>query len=226
MRRSYGAARGFVKRWLSCCVPRSSLLLASAAACRTACRRRAFPLYRPINPVAASRSGLYVRAVPSRPIRAAGAPMWRSTTPARSSTTSCRRRRYVLDSELLRMRAAVSRDLSADDLRPGRGRGAGAYAGFLDGFLEWYHGLLGIGIPERERRPRERFPLLDRSDPDGPAAAGAPDLFLGDVRRRRRAACCPRCRASSPSPLPTSTGPEGYGRGVVSASLLNTARLP
>ena len=42
----------------------------------------------------------------------------------------------------------------------------GAYAGFLDGFLDWYHGALGIEMSERERRPQDRF-LYSITLPDG-----------------------------------------------------------
>ena len=32
-----------------------------------------------------------------------------------------------------------------------------SYAGFMDGFLHWYHGLFGISFPERDDRPRNLF---------------------------------------------------------------------
>ena len=102
----------------------------------------------------------------------------------------------------------------------------GAYDGVLDGFLEWYHGLLGIEIPERERRPRNDFlyaadlpgrsPVLRRPGISSWVTFGS----AWDSGRTRN------CRRFSRFTLPTNSGPPGYGRDVISASLLNTLRLP
>mgnify|MGYP003288359751 CR=1 FL=1 len=82
-----------------------------------------------------------------------------------------------LDSELLRARAAISRDLSPRTFILAEAELLGAYAGVFDGFLEWYHGLLGIEIPERDRRPRNDF-LYAADLPEGveQVAAAVPDV--------------------------------------------------
>ena len=102
----------------------------------------------------------------------------------------------------------------------------GAYAGIFDGLLEWYHGLLGIDIPERERRPRNDFLYAADLPGRGPLLREPEDLFLGDVRLGVGFRVHPRVQSVVALTLPTNTGPAGYGRGEVSASLLNTARLP
>ena len=75
---------------------------------------------------------------------------------------------------------------------------------------------------ERDRRPRNAF-RYEILLPNGRSVFRSPsDLFLGDVRlgvgyRLNRAV-----QSVLSVTLPTSTAPAGYGRGVVSVSLLNT----
>jgi hypothetical protein len=100
----------------------------------------------------------------------------------------------------------------------------GAYSGFLDGFLEWYHELLGIQIPERERRPEDSF-VYSVGLSDGRVIARRPDgLFLGDLRVGMGLRINPVLQSALQLTLPTSTGPAGYGTGVMSIAVLNTVR--
>ncbi|HEX2251538.1 MAG TPA: hypothetical protein VHH32_14415, partial [Gemmatimonadales bacterium] len=91
-------------------------------------------------------------------------------------------------------------------------------------FLDWYHGTLGITVIERERRPRDRF-LYTVTLPDGNTVSRSKSaVFLGDLRfglglRHRRG-----LQTVVSLTLPTSTGPDGYGRGVPAVALLNTVR--
>ncbi len=102
----------------------------------------------------------------------------------------------------------------------------GAYAGVFDGTLEWYHDLLGIDIPERDRRPRNDF-LYAADLPGRPQLARDPgDLFVGDLRIGLGVRLHPLIQSVVAITLPTATGPAGYGKGTVSASLLNTASIP
>ena len=100
----------------------------------------------------------------------------------------------------------------------------GSYAGFLDGFLHWYHNLLGITLKERERRPRDAF-LYRVELPDGqaiePRSAG---IFLEDLRVAAGLRLGAHVQTVASLTLPTSTAPEGYGRGVVAAGLVTTVR--
>jgi hypothetical protein len=98
----------------------------------------------------------------------------------------------------------------------------GAYAGFMDGFLDWYHGALGITMSERARRPRDRF-LYEIALPDGRTIERSrSSLFLDDLRLGVGFRPRPGFQTVVSVTVPTSTGPVGYGRGVPSLSLLNT----
>ena len=126
------------------------LLLALLAPARIVAQ--GLPAFAPINPVAAGRTPLsYEPFRPYRPGRwglTAGL-SYASTIETNNIPTAT----YLLDSELLRVRFGVSRDLSPRTFVLADAELLGAYSGFLDGFLDWYHGLLGIDIPERDRRP-------------------------------------------------------------------------
>ena len=133
---------------------------------------------------------------------------------------------FLLDSELFRTRARVYRDVSERTFLVGEAEVLGAYGGVLDGFLEWYHDLLSIEIPERERRPKNDFLYAGRLA-DGNTVQRRPgDLFLGDLRLGAGFRVHTRVQTVVALTLPTNTGPPGYGKDVVSASLLNTLSLP
>ena len=181
------------------------------------------PEYGPISPVAASRSGLYFQ-----PFREAEPGSWRHAISLDYASlieyNQLDQAGYVLDSEVLRLNFAVSRDIGRRTFVAVSGSVGGAYAGFLDGFLDWYHGKLGIRISEREKRPQDRFTYAIAL-PDGRTISRArPDLFLGDVRAGLGVRVSSQLQTLFSVTLPTSTGPEGYGRGVPSAAVLNTLR--
>jgi hypothetical protein len=183
------------------------------------------PPFRPINPVASSRSG-----VSFEPFRAPHAGRWVADVGVEYASTIeynvLPRSSFLLDSELLRVRAAVSRDLSPKAFVLAEAELLGAYAGMFDGALEWYHDLLGIEIPERERRPRNDFLYAADLVGSGPLLRDPGDFFLGDLRLGVGLRVHSRVQSIVALTLPTNTGPAGYGREEISASLLNTARLP
>jgi hypothetical protein len=183
------------------------------------------PPFRPINPVAASRSSVSFEPLrPPRPGR------WAADVGIEYASTIeynvLPQSSFLLDSELLRVHAALSRDLGPKTFLLAEADLLGAYAGVFDGPLEWYHDLLGIEIPERDRRPRNDF--LYAADLVGrePLLRRPGDLFLGDVRLGAGLRVHSRLQSIVALTLPTNTGPAGYGRGEISASLLNTVRLP
>jgi hypothetical protein len=203
-------------------VPLLALLLLLALPGSTVAQ--GLPPFRPINPVASSRSG-----VSFEPFRAPRPGRWVADLGLEYASTIelnvLPQSSFLLDSELLRVRAAVSRDLSPKAFVLAEAELLGAYAGIFDGPLEWYHDLLGIEIPERERRPRNDF--LYAADLVGrrPLLREPGDLFLGDVRLGVGLRVRSGVQSIVALTLPTNTGPAGYGRGEISASLLNTARL-
>ena len=196
------------------------LLLTPAAAAA-----QGLPAFRPINPVAASRSGLafepFREPVPGRGQADLGVE-YASTIEFNQIDDAS----YFLDSELLRTRATVYRDLTPRAFLLAEAELLGSYDGVLDGFLEWYHGLLGIEIPERERRPRNDFLYAADLAGRSPVLRRPGDLFLGDLRLGVGFRPHPRLQTVVSFTLPTNSGPPGYGRDVISASLLNTFHFP
>jgi hypothetical protein len=178
-----------------------------------------------MNPVAASRSG-----VSFEPFRARQPGRWVADVGLEYASTIeynvLPEATFLLDSELLRVRAAVSRDLSPRAFLLAEAELLGAYSGFLDGFLEWYHNVFGIEIPERERRPKNDFLYAADLIGRAPLLREPRDLFPGDLRVGLGVRTGHAVQSVVALTLPTSTGPAGYGRGEVSASLLNTVRLP
>jgi hypothetical protein len=131
---------------------------------------------------------------------------------------------YVLDSEILRTSLELGRDLNQRAFAMFAVSLGGSYAGFMDGFLNWYHGVLGIKVRERDRRPRDQF-LYTITPPSGSTLIRSPDgLFLNDLRIGLGLRFGSALQSVVSMTLPTSTGPTGYGRGVPSLGLLNTVR--
>jgi Protein of unknown function (DUF3187) len=186
-------------------------------------QERGLPAFSPINPMATSRSGLAFE-----PYRAPRPGRWSgSISLDYASTIEVNQRSaatYFLDSELLRVRLDLARDLTPRVFLKAGVEVDGSYAGFLDGFLHWYHNLLGGDIAERDERPRSAF-LYEVALP-GRAAIfrRSSDLFLGDIRVGGGFRLHPGIQSVAYLTLPTSTGPDGYGRGVVSWNLVNTLR--
>ena len=200
-----------------------ALLLVLVLATPRPGQAQGLPEFGPLNPVSASRSGLYFQ-----PFRELEQGSWRHAVALDYGSVIEYNRLaeadYVLDSEVLRLSFSASRDLSRRTFLALNVSVGGAYAGFLDGFLDWYHARLGIRVSEREQRPHDRF-LYSITLPDGRTVTRArPDLFLGDVRAGLGIRVNSQLQTVLSVTLPTSTGPEGYGRGVPSAAILNTLR--
>jgi hypothetical protein len=133
---------------------------------------------------------------------------------------------YVLDAELLRATLKLGRDLGSRAFALLDVSAGGAYAGFLDGFLDWYHGTLGLRVSEREKRPRNQF-LYTVTPPSGVTTTRSPaDLYLNDTRLGLGIRYGTIGQSVLTVTLPTSTRPDGYGRGVPAVGLLNTLRTP
>ncbi|HEX5576032.1 MAG TPA: DUF3187 family protein, partial [Gemmatimonadales bacterium] len=176
--------------------------------------------------MSSSRSGLYFQ-----PFREPAPGRWTAEV-ALDYTSTIEYNRlatadYVLDSEIMRGSLELRRDLNQRMFATFALSLGGAYAGFMDGFLDWYHGLLGIEVSERARRPRDQF-LYTITPPSGPTLIRSPaGLFLNDVRGGLGIRYGGTMQSVVSLTLPTSTAPAGYGRGVLSLGLLNTiqARL-
>jgi hypothetical protein len=186
------------------------------------------PAYAPINPVVSSRTMLYFQ--PYVPAPAPGGRRWRATVDLDYASTI--EANYLpgaaglLDSELLRLGLGLTYELGPSAFALAELTVNGAYDGFLDGFLDWYHDLIGIRMPEREMRPRDAF-AYEITTPNGETVsrrnAGA---FLGDLRLGLGLRHGAHFQTLLTATLPTSTGPAGYGRGVPTVGVVETARAP
>jgi hypothetical protein len=179
------------------------------------------PAFAPMNPMATSRSGLAFE-----PYRAERPGKWSGSIALDYASTIEVNEQpaasYFLDSELLRVRLDLARDLTPSVFLKAAVELDGAYGGFLDGFLHWYHNLLGVDILERDRRPKNAF-LYEVALPGRTAIVRrSSDLFFGDARLGAGLRLRPGLQSFAYLTLPTSTGPDGYGRGVVSWNLVNT----
>ena len=200
-----------------------ALVLVLGLAVPRAGQAQGLPEFGPLNPIAASRSGLYFQ-----PFREPDPGRWRHAAALDYASLIEYNRQgqadYVLDSEVLRLSFGVSRDLGRRTFLALSASVGGVYAGFLDGFLDWYHGKLGLRMSEREERPQDQF-LYSIVLPDGRTVNRARrDLFLGDVRAGLGIRISSQLQTVFSVTLPTSTGPEGYGRGVPSMAILNTLK--
>ncbi len=203
------------------CFP--ALLLTLVLALPRPAQAQGLPEFGPLNPVASSRSGLYFQ-----PFREPEPGRWRHAIALDYASLIEYNRLdeadYVLDSEVLRLSFAASRELGRRTFLTLSASVGGAYAGFLDGFLDWYHGKLGFRMSERDERPKDQF-QYSIVLPDGRTVnRRRPDLFLGDVRAGLGIRITQNLQTVLSVTLPTSTGPEGYGRGVPSAAILNTLK--
>jgi hypothetical protein len=217
--------RGYLFRLVTCSYAGLASLLICALVPPPALSAQGLPAYAPINPVATSRTPLSFE-----PFRAArpggftgGLALDYASTIEHAVPEGAR---YDLDSEILRLRLRVARDLSSAAFVEMDAALGGSYAGFLDGFLDWYHGLLGISLPEREHRPHNAF-LYQIQLPNGRLLTRRPsDLFLGDLRLAAGLRHGRHVQAVASLTLPTSTAPPGYGLGVVAGGLTTTLHLP
>jgi hypothetical protein len=199
------------------------VLLAGHAPALTA---QGLPAWTPLNPAAASRSGLgfqpYVDPAPRR---------WRVSVgleygSAIEYNLPAPQPRWLLDAELMRVQLGVVRDLGPRTFAMAELPVLGAYNGFLDGFLQWYHNLFGIEMPERDARPRNTF-AYELALPAGSAVTrDHSGLFLGDLRLGFGYRYNPLLQTFAFVTLPTSIGPDGYGRGTVSFGAITTLRAP
>ena len=186
-------------------------------------RAQGLPAYRPINPVADSRTALGFE-----PFRAPGPGRWSGSLSLDYASTiehaAEPSARYDLDSEILRLRLGVARAVGARGfVELDAGVGAG-YPGFLDGFLDWYHGLIGITLRDRERRPRDAV-QYQLELPDGQLLTRrSTGVFLGDARLSAGMRLGRHLQTVATLTLPTSTAPAGYGRGVVAGGVVTTVR--
>jgi hypothetical protein len=181
------------------------------------------PAHHSINPVAVDRSGLYFE-----PYRVPHAG-WRYTVQLDYGnlieySQAEDGRVYLLDAEAATFHLNASRDLGARTFFIADVPLSSVYAGVMDGFLDWYHGLIGIPIPERQLRPRNKFDYRIELPGGDTIVRHQLDPALGDIRLGLGVRHSDAVQSVLSITLPTTTGADGYGRRTLSVSLLNTWR--
>jgi hypothetical protein len=188
---------------------------------------QSLPLLHSINPVAEARSGLYFQplVLPGRGWRVSVGVDYASMLELNFRRTLTDTS-YLLDAEVLRLNLSATRGLGSRDFMTAEAFFGGSYDGFLDNFLNWYHGLLGIRYPEREDRPRNSYAYQYRFRNNRLERFSRHGGYLGDVRIGIGHRYDDRSQSVLSLTLPTNTAGDGYVRGTVSFSLLNTLRAP
>jgi hypothetical protein len=209
---------GRIRRHLFC-----SLILSGLAPGVRAQDVPAIPDFTPINPVTQNRSGLFA------PTPVPGGTGWRVSTAFDYGSlieyNLGNFGAYLLDAEVGRVTLSAGKDLAPKYFVLVGVSLVNAQAGFMDGFINWYHNLLGIEVPERAERPRNAFSYrLDL--PDGISRLREPGMTVGDFRvsvgRRHNA----RFQSMVTATVPTGSGGDGYARGVPSLSTITTVLAP
>jgi hypothetical protein len=129
-----------------------------------------------------------------------------------------------MDGELMRIRVGLTRDLGPKRFVGIEVGTVGSYAGFADGFFEWYHKLIGYHQPERIARPKNTFADTLEIGPTSfvrePSSFGLDDIrLLGGIRYTDA------LQSVVSLSLPTATGGGGFGRGTVGLATVHTVRL-
>jgi hypothetical protein len=140
------------------------------------------PPYVPANPVLASRSALYAQPFVSPEngfqFRFV-ADYYNAVEVAQSGNGSFRQ--YIFDAEVLQGDFWVTRDVSRRVFVIADLPIRGGYDGFLDGFLNWYHNLIGLQVPARDELPKNVF-QWSFALPDSTVNRPKPGTFIGDLR--------------------------------------------
>ena len=178
------------------------------------------PAHEPLNPVSSARSGLLAEPYRAFDPRAS----WRSAitleygNAIESDTHGTSS--YLLDGEVMRASLALSRDLDPRSFVEVRLTAGGTYAGFADGFFEWYHRVIHYRQPERAARPRNQF-AFHFALPDGTTIDRGPvGLALGDARVTVGHRFGASLQSAVSLTLPAATA--GLGRGVPSLGVIQT----
>ena len=177
------------------------------------------PPYVPANPLIESRSALYGQSyiLPQPGWQVRFVTDYYNAVEV-SQTAGANPRQSIFDAEVLQADLWVRRDLTPHVFVLANLPVRGAYSGFLDGFLIWYHHLTGLSVPARDDLPRNTYQwgfvlpdtMIDRSNPG---------TFIGDFRAGIGLRLG-RAEMIATATVPTSTvGKDGWSRHVVGTSL-------
>jgi hypothetical protein len=181
------------------------------------------PLWAPQNPVESNRSVLF--APPLLMPRADWGTITTFDYASAIELYANRGRSELLDAELARLQFLLSRRLDDRWFVFGQFTVQGAYDGFMDRFINWYHNLLGVRYYERELRPINRYAYEITYEQGKTIRYGPVDLGLGDSRLGVGRLLGKHAQLLLVLGLPTSTGP-GFRAGTLQTGLIFTGEYP
>lgn len=195
------------------------LLLAAVAGRPVAASAQDIPPYVPANPLLESRSALYAQPYisPHQGWQVRFVTDYYNAVEVADSHGPDPRQ-SVFDAEVLQADLWVTGDVSRKVFVLANLPVRGGYAGFLDGFLIWYHHLTGLSVPARDQLPRNTFQWrLDL--PDSSIRRANPGTFIGDLRTAIGFRLG-RAEVIASLTLPTATlGDDGWTRHVIGSSV-------
>lgn len=180
------------------------------------------PALRPINPVIGSRSALSFMPVVPR-----GSGWSFGMTIDHGNVIESQERppeRIVIDGELTRLDLAVSRELGDRWFVAARVPIEAADGGFLDGFVDWWHGLFGFDELAREERPTNLYEYSLGLPDSSVISREAGEAGLGDVRLMAGFRHTAGWQTALTVALPTSSRPDGYHLGTLAVAATTTFR--
>jgi hypothetical protein len=134
-------------------------------------------------------------------------------------------RSVTLDAELGRFQVWLTRRLDDHWFVFGQVQIQGAYDGYMDRFIDWYHSILGVKYAARELRPINKYKYEIVYGKDQSIRYGPVDLGIGDSRVGVGFTLGAHAQVLLVLGLPTSTAP-GYRAGMLQTGLILTGEAP
>ncbi|RPH65791.1 MAG: DUF3187 family protein [Myxococcaceae bacterium] len=134
-------------------------------------------------------------------------------------------RGVTLDAELGRFQVWLTRRIDDQWFVFGQVQIQGAYDGFMDRFLNWYHSLLGVPYIARELRPINKYVYSVTYERGRTIEYGPVDLGIGDSRIGVGRMLGNHAQVLLVLGLPTSTAP-GYRAGTLQTGLILMGEAP
>lgn len=180
------------------------------------------PSFQSLNPSMVSRSGLMTRPyVLPRPGWSVLVTTSYANVIEHDFTAESR---HLLDAEVARAEVEVRRDVSSRVWVGGAVGALSSFAGRFDGFLDWYHDLIGFPMWERDLRPSNTYAdtlVIANRAIRGSSSGGT---ALSDVRLEGGYRWSPDLQTVVSLTVPTAPASNLDHRGVVTASVIQTLR--
>jgi len=134
-------------------------------------------------------------------------------------------RSMTLDAELGRFQVWLTRRIGERWFAFGQVQIQGAYDGYMDRFINWYHSVLGVHYAARDLRPINKYKYEIAYGNGQVLRYGPVDLGIGDSRVGFGRMLGQHAQVLLVLGLPTSTAP-GYRAGTLQTGLIVTGEAP